>query len=916
MIRLLVSALAIAATALSGPPALAQTAPDTLIVLDGSGSMWGQIEGRAKIEIARETLSSVLSEVSPDMNIGMITYGHRVRGQCSDIETLVPMGPAARTVPQMIDAARRINPRGMTPLSDAVRKAAEEMLYTERAATVVLITDGIETCDADPCALGRELEAAGIDFTAHVVGFDLSSDEGRQVACLADTTGGRYIAADDADQLVDALRETIVADDSDFVDAEEDFVDQEEDFVEDEPVLPAKRRVEFTFRDSADSPKLKSNEVSISIEPRGEAAYEAWREWHHERDFTAEGLFAPGTYDVIVVREKDRSILRARFEIEVADATDTLVIDRAIAARLKIHTLVHSGHRLERNKGTPTANKSNIGYGIYELVPVTGGVADEDAILAFGYASDLDIAIGPGDYVLRGTFARSITREKLISLAPGETRELDFDFELATVWVDFKDANGLPPVRPYTRVSDAASGSAYFASGRDVMNSEKLPWYLPVGTWRLDTGHEGGGNKRAQLVVTVSRPGEEITLRPTEGQTLSDADRARMTEDGRVGCLGFGGTEHGRNACIVEKADLSASLPKQPDAAPIDGQPNADADAGAGVPGLIPPGIYGLIERAGFDPSNSADIGEAVTKCAMEPFIAYPDGFLQVKGHSPAMAAGGVPYRTNVVGRCTAIDGGASCRMWQPEAPDSTQSVEFGISPTENGHVRLVNRSRGDQEGTLYACVRPGGEMSPTETLPDGRKAIEHIMARADGGPELSYSDSGAYLGPKTVAPRQPAGAPEPGGDFGAIAGLYGRLDSSGEPKQGDDLLNACFYNGLVVYPDGFAQGFRENSSAEQREGVTTPPVAAMHMMCRGTSDAAACEARQGVYPDGAPVPAPIQLAARPGDIIELCVSGDCFRMQQCRDPRIAFAGDPTAPDGRHWLDHVLARPDGGPGLE
>lgn len=162
---------------------------DTIVVFDGSNSMWGQIDGRAKIEIARETLSSVLSEASNEMQIGLIAYGHRQRGVCSDIETLVPVAPASRSVPAIIDAASRITPRGKTPLTDAVRKAAEELRYTENAATVVLVTDGIETCDADPCALGSELEKFGINFTAHVVGFGLSAEEGRQVQCLAENTG-------------------------------------------------------------------------------------------------------------------------------------------------------------------------------------------------------------------------------------------------------------------------------------------------------------------------------------------------------------------------------------------------------------------------------------------------------------------------------------------------------------------------------------------------------------------------------------------------------------------------------------------------------------------------------------------------------------------------------------------------------
>jgi Ca-activated chloride channel family protein len=83
---------------------------------------------------------------------------------------------------------------GKTPLTEAVRRAAAELKSTEEKATVILITDGIETCEADPCALGAELEASGVDFTAHVVGFGLTAEEeGKAVACLAENTGGKYI---------------------------------------------------------------------------------------------------------------------------------------------------------------------------------------------------------------------------------------------------------------------------------------------------------------------------------------------------------------------------------------------------------------------------------------------------------------------------------------------------------------------------------------------------------------------------------------------------------------------------------------------------------------------------------------------------------------------------------------------------
>jgi Ca-activated chloride channel homolog len=182
------------------PAAASQRA---IIVLDASGSMWAQIEGKSRIEIARDTLGQVLAGVPAELELGFMAYGHRTKGDCSDIEMLVE--PEAGTADRIVSAAMSLNPRGKTPLSEAVRQAAEQLQYTEDKATVVLITDGIETCNADPCALASELEAAGVDFTVNVVGFGLSEADGAKVQCLADNTGGIYVGADDENGLKDAI---------------------------------------------------------------------------------------------------------------------------------------------------------------------------------------------------------------------------------------------------------------------------------------------------------------------------------------------------------------------------------------------------------------------------------------------------------------------------------------------------------------------------------------------------------------------------------------------------------------------------------------------------------------------------------------------------------------------------------------
>jgi Ca-activated chloride channel family protein len=143
--------LAIAGSALA--------ADRTMIVLDGSGSMWAQIDGKPKLEIARASLRAALQSIPADREIGLMAYGHREKGSCSDIELIVP--PATGATGVITEAADRLKFLGKTPLTAAVKQAAEALKYTEDKATVVLITDGLETCGGDPCALGKELEAAG-----------------------------------------------------------------------------------------------------------------------------------------------------------------------------------------------------------------------------------------------------------------------------------------------------------------------------------------------------------------------------------------------------------------------------------------------------------------------------------------------------------------------------------------------------------------------------------------------------------------------------------------------------------------------------------------------------------------------------------------------------------------------------------
>ena len=180
-------------------------AGDTILVFDASGSMWGQIDGVAKITIAREVVQGLLKDLPAQQRMGLVTYGHRRKGDCKDIQTLVPVGTDRAAINKAILG---IDPKGMTPMTAAVEHAADELKFTENKATVILVSDGKETCHADPCAAAAKLEKLGVGLTVHTIGFGLGAKEAgakEQLICMAKATGGQFFEADDAAELRNAL---------------------------------------------------------------------------------------------------------------------------------------------------------------------------------------------------------------------------------------------------------------------------------------------------------------------------------------------------------------------------------------------------------------------------------------------------------------------------------------------------------------------------------------------------------------------------------------------------------------------------------------------------------------------------------------------------------------------------------------
>ena len=174
-------------------------------ILDGSGSMWGRVDGKLKIQVAKDVMSTLIKETPSDIHCGLMIYGHRRKGDCSDIEMVIPIGPLNKEA--AIGAIRRISPKGKTPISDSIAMAIDKLKATEYVGTVVLVSDGIETCWKDPSSITKALKATGVNFVMHVVGFAVKSETAKQLSCIAEAGGGQYFSTSNATDLLTALNQ-------------------------------------------------------------------------------------------------------------------------------------------------------------------------------------------------------------------------------------------------------------------------------------------------------------------------------------------------------------------------------------------------------------------------------------------------------------------------------------------------------------------------------------------------------------------------------------------------------------------------------------------------------------------------------------------------------------------------------------
>ncbi|MBE0654176.1 MAG: VWA domain-containing protein, partial [Bacteroidales bacterium] len=148
-----------------------------LFVFDASQSMSGTWESDQKINIARKILTDIVDSLQhvEKVQMALRVYGHQspVPPQdCSDTKLEVPFAPGNAS--RIREKLRFITPRGTTPIANSLALSADDFPPCDHCRNIiVLITDGIEACDGDPCAVSQELQKKGIILKPFVIGIGL-----------------------------------------------------------------------------------------------------------------------------------------------------------------------------------------------------------------------------------------------------------------------------------------------------------------------------------------------------------------------------------------------------------------------------------------------------------------------------------------------------------------------------------------------------------------------------------------------------------------------------------------------------------------------------------------------------------------------------------------------------------------------
>ena len=159
------------------------------LILDASGSMKGKLQGgERKIDAARKAVSELMKKLDDNAIIGFRAYGHqspREKHDCQDTEILVPFGAVKQNREKVASKMKPLSAQGYTPITWVLGKAAEDFPHDFKGERVIiLVSDGKETCEGDPCATAQSLARNNVHLVVHTIGFGVDEVTKKQLECI------------------------------------------------------------------------------------------------------------------------------------------------------------------------------------------------------------------------------------------------------------------------------------------------------------------------------------------------------------------------------------------------------------------------------------------------------------------------------------------------------------------------------------------------------------------------------------------------------------------------------------------------------------------------------------------------------------------------------------------------------------
>jgi Ca-activated chloride channel family protein len=184
-----------------------------LFIFDASNSMNAQWQKSTRIKVAKQLMLQTLDSLYniENLEIALRLYGHQTKivpghQDCSDTKLEVPFAPVKSNVVRVKDKIRGLECRGTTPIALSLEQAGNmDFPPCDNCRNVIiLVTDGIEACDGDPCAVSKALNDKGIKLKPFVIGVGLDTSYLGQFHCI-----GEFLSADTEDSFKSVLNYAI-----------------------------------------------------------------------------------------------------------------------------------------------------------------------------------------------------------------------------------------------------------------------------------------------------------------------------------------------------------------------------------------------------------------------------------------------------------------------------------------------------------------------------------------------------------------------------------------------------------------------------------------------------------------------------------------------------------------------------------